>query len=103
MTYLKFLSAIVFTFAFTMISYGQSSAKSTLTNKQLVEKIFEELMNKKDLTTFDRYVAKDVIDHSAWPGQAPGVEGLRNAVKGLFDGYPDIHVDIQEMIADVIS
>lgn len=78
---------------------GAETQKSA-TNKQMVKTIFEELINKKNLTILDKYFSKDVVDHSAFPDQLPGLEGLKNSVKYLFDNYPDIQVTIEEMIAE---
>lgn len=103
MIHFKPLWGVIIIVAFGIIIYGQASAKFVSvnsTNKELVKKIFEELINKKDLTALDRYVAKDVVDHSAWPGQAPGREGLRAAVSGLHEGYPDIRANVKQVIAE---
>ena len=95
------LAAIVVSILVATSVFGQSSSdRAAKTNKALIKKIFDELINKKDLTTLDRHVAKDAIDHSAWPGQAPGREGLRGAVAGLHDAYPDIKVDVKQIIAE---
>jgi predicted ester cyclase len=79
--------------------YGQTG-NNISTNKQLVEKLFDEVINKRNLSVLEQVYVKDVIDHSAFPDQKPGLEGIKNAINGLFESYPDIHVDIQEMIAE---
>lgn len=104
MTLLKPLLATLLIFTLLISAGAQSTEKATpvnnVNNKQLVKKIFDELINKKNMAIFDQYFAKDVIDHSAWPGQAPGLEGLKSSVKGLFENYPDVQVNIRDMIAE---
>jgi len=45
-------------------------------------------VQNRNFTAIDKYYAADVVDHSAFPNQAPGREGLKAAMKELFDAYP---------------
>ena len=103
MTLLKLLLAASLSFSICSPTSGQrtnnTASSKTDANKELVKKIFAEF-NKKNLALFDQYFAADVIDHSAFPDQAPGREGLKAAVKGMMDGYPDIKVQTEELLAD---
>lgn len=98
------LLALIICISVSHTSYAQlatgAETQKSATNKQMVKTIFEELINKKNLTTLDKYFSKDVIDYSAFPDQLPGLEGLKNSVQYLFDNYPDIQVKIEEMIAE---
>ena len=67
-------------------------------NKQLVERVFEELINEKKVENIDLYYVPGVIDHSAWPGQAPGREGLKQAIESFHKSYRDLHVQVDEVI-----
>jgi predicted SnoaL-like aldol condensation-catalyzing enzyme len=100
---LKLLLAASLSLSIFFTAFGQASPavgnSKTEANKDLIKKIYAEL-NKKNLALFDQYFATDVIDHSAFPGQAPGREGLKAVVKELFGGYPDINAQIVVMIAD---
>ena len=103
MTPLKLLLAASLSLSMFFTAFGQASTAAgisrTDSNRDLIKKIYAEL-NRKNLALFDQYFATDVIDHSAFPGQAPGRDGLKAVVKELFDGYPDINAQIQEMVAD---
>lgn len=99
MTLLKPILAILLVSFVFICGYSQTPNQSS-TNKQLVQKVFDELINKKKLEIFDQFFATDVIDHSAFPGQQAGLEGLRKSVEGLFENYPDIQVKIEEIIAE---
>ena len=67
-------------------------------NKKIVERVFEQLINQKNAEDMDLYYMPDVVDHSAWPGQAPGREGLKQAVNDFHKSYRDLHVQIDEVI-----
>ena len=67
-------------------------------NKKIVERVFEELINQKKAENIDLYYVPNVVDHSAWPGQAPGREGLKQTVKDFHKSYRDLHVQIDEVI-----
>lgn len=103
MTPLKQLLAASLSLSILFSGFGQatSNAESTkmTANKETVKKLYIEF-NKHNPGMFDQYFAADVIDHSAFPGQTPGREGLKVAVKGMFDAFPDIKVEPQELLAD---
>jgi predicted SnoaL-like aldol condensation-catalyzing enzyme len=103
---MKYLRPVLTTsfFLFTLFAiYPQKSkcqTNASSSNKELVKKIFNDLINKKNLEVIDKHFAEDAVDHSAWPDQAPGREGLKAAIKGLFDMFPDVKVEIQKIIAE---
>jgi predicted SnoaL-like aldol condensation-catalyzing enzyme len=67
-------------------------------NRKIVERVFEQLINQKKAENMDLYYVPDVVDHSAWVGQAPGREGLKQAVKDFHKSYRDLHVQIDDVI-----
>ena len=69
-------------------------------NKKLVRRQFEELINNKNLTVIDSDMAADFIDHEAAPSLAPGLEGVRQHISGLHQNCPDLHVTIEDIIAE---
>jgi [ribosomal protein S5]-alanine N-acetyltransferase len=70
------------------------------TNKRLVRRQFEELINNKNLMVIDSDMAVDFIDHEAAPGIVPGLEGVRQHINGLHQNCPDLHVTIEDIIAE---
>ena len=67
-------------------------------NRKIVELVFEQLINQKQAENMDLYYVPDVVDHSAWPGQGPGREGLKQSVEDFHKSYRDLHVQIDEVI-----
>ncbi|HEY7346863.1 MAG TPA: ester cyclase [Ktedonobacterales bacterium] len=74
---------------------------STEVNKAIVRRLFEEVFNKGNLTVADELVAQDGINYEAPPGITPdGPDGLKQAVQMLTLAFPDLHMTIEEMIAE---
>ena len=70
------------------------------TNKALVRRQFEELINRKNLAVIDADMAPDFVDHEAAPGLPPGLDGVRAWITALYTACPDFHVTIEDVIAE---
>jgi steroid delta-isomerase-like uncharacterized protein len=66
---------------------------------EAVARRFYEAINQGNLDAFDEFVAADLVDHNLVPGQAPGLEGLKQAIAGIRAGFPDFQVTNEEIIA----
>ena len=69
-------------------------------NKALAKRFYEEIFNKKNLNAIDELCAPNFVDHSAMPGQAPGVKGLKDSFSMFMKAFPDMRVTLDEMIAE---
>lgn len=69
-------------------------------NKQLVLRLFEEVFNQQALSVIDELYAPNVVDHSAFPDQVPGREGIKSAIKGFFETIDDLEVTVEDIIAE---
>ena len=70
--------------------------------KAFVRDHFEEFMNRKNLSVGDVNFAADFLDHSADlpAGVGPGAAGPKAHMDGVFKKFPDIHVTIEDLIAE---
>jgi len=70
--------------------------------KEFVRNHFEEFVNRKNLDIADRNFAREFVDHgSDVPlGMPPGPAGAKQYVGGAYKKFPDIHVDILDLIAE---
>ena len=68
-------------------------------NKALFQ-AFIDGMNNQDYTFIDRLIDPNFVDHDPAPGQAPGLQGIKDLMKMLFTAFPDIHVTIDHVVAD---
>jgi steroid delta-isomerase-like uncharacterized protein len=69
-------------------------------NKALTRRFYEEVFGKKNLKVIDELCAPSFVDHSALPGQAPGIEGLKAVLRDYFQAFPDLTVNVQEIVAE---
>lgn len=70
--------------------------------KQFVRSHFEEFVNRKNLNIADVNLAPEFEDHGADvpAGMPPGPPGAKAYVGGAYKRFPDIHVDVLDLIAE---
>jgi len=70
--------------------------------KDFVRNHFEEFVNRKNLDIGDVNFAPEFQDHGADvpPGTPPGPAGAKAYVGGAYKKFPDLHVDILDLIAE---
>ncbi len=79
--------------------------KTGMTNdemKRFVRNHFEEFVNNQNLAIADLNFAANFVDHGAdVPVGTPlGPEGAKQYVGGAYKRFPDIHVEIEDLIAE---
>jgi|GEM_PF-775304 len=70
--------------------------------KQFIRDHFEDFVNRKRLDVADVNFAPDFIDHGddVPAGLPPGPAGAKQYVGAAYRRFPDIHVTIEDMIAE---
>ena len=70
--------------------------------KQFVRNHFEEFVNRKNLNIGTVNFAPEFVDHGTDvpPGLAQGPAGAMQYVGGAYKKFPDIHVEILDLIAE---
>src|SRR3954452_9207191 len=69
-------------------------------NKAVVRHWIEEAWNRGNLAVIDDLTAPDFVDHHLPPGVPPNAEGHKTWVQMARAGFPDIHLTIDDMIAE---
>ena len=69
-------------------------------NKAALRRFVDEIMNKGNLKVVDEFITADTIDHSLMPGQESGPEGFKQFVTMFRSAFPDLHVTIEDLIAE---
>ncbi len=69
-------------------------------NEALARRYIEEVFNKGNLVVIDELIATDFTEHDLYPGQAPGLQGEKQAVSMLRAAFPDLHLTIDEVISE---
>jgi SnoaL-like polyketide cyclase len=80
-------------------------SKTGMTHKEAKEFVrdhFEEFLNRKNLKIGEVNFAPEFVDHGADgpPGLPPRPAGAMQYVGGAYRKFPDIHVEIQDLIAE---
>src|SRR5215470_8910976 len=71
-------------------------------NKEFVRNHFEEFVNRQNLDIANRNFAPEYKEHGtdAPPDYPPGPEGPKGYQAAAFKRFPDLHVTIEDMIAE---
>lgn len=69
-------------------------------NKALVRRLYEEVFAKRNVEALDKYIAADFVDHNPFPGQAPGLKGIKEATRQFLAAFPDAELPIDQLIAE---
>ena len=69
-------------------------------NKALFRRIIDEVFNKKNIGVVDELLSEDFMDHSPPPGVDPGRDGLKQIANMFTGAFPDLHVQIDDLIAE---
>ena len=70
-------------------------------NKAQYRRTFEEVFNQGNLAIVDDLVAPDFLNHEVPPGMnSRGPDSTRQIVRMLRTAFPDLHVTIEDLVAD---
>ena len=69
-------------------------------NKALLRRYMAEVHNKGNLDALDQFYATDQVDHNAFPGMPPGIEGMRKTYDIIHSAFSNIQVTIEDMITE---
>jgi predicted SnoaL-like aldol condensation-catalyzing enzyme len=67
-------------------------------NKEVVEKFYDFVINKKDFASAKQYLGKHYTQHN--PLAADGPEGLKTFIEFLKTNFPDARSEIKRAFAD---
>jgi predicted ester cyclase len=75
---------------------------TSLEAKEFIRNHFEQFVNRKNVNVGNVNLAADFVDHGADvpPGTPPGPAGAIQYVSGALKRFPDLHVQIEDMIAE---
>ncbi len=68
-------------------------------NKAIARRAYDAI-NRNDLDALEEMVDSDITDHDPAPGQGPGLEGVKQYFSSLHAAFPDVHMDVEDMIAE---
>jgi steroid delta-isomerase-like uncharacterized protein len=63
-------------------------------------RFMEEAFNKGNMKAVDEFMSANFVEHDPFPGQGPGLQGFKQGLTAFRQAFPDLHVGIDDMIAD---
>lgn len=70
-------------------------------NKAAMRRIYEEIWNQGNFEVLDEIFSPDYVGHLPTPPGAPsGREGVRWLIQAYRTAFPDIHVQVEDQIAE---
>ena len=68
--------------------------------RELVRRLHAALLEARDPAVVDDFFAPDFVSHNNPPGFPPGVDGVKRFFATFRDAFPDVSVQIDEIVAD---
>ena len=71
-------------------------------NKDIVLRSYQEVINTGDFDSAEEFFSTDLVEHEEVPGLTgpPGIEGFKQAFSILRGAFPDLRMDVHDMIAE---
>ncbi|MDE3063490.1 MAG: ester cyclase [Acidobacteriota bacterium] len=69
-------------------------------NATIVRRFVDEVITQGDIDSAAQFVCEDVVEQVPFPGQGPGLEGLKDVLRGMRAAFPDLIFSIHEQIAE---
>jgi len=93
------LATLIGWLGFTLPAHACKATSSTA-NKAMVRALFDEVFNQGKIDMPDKYIAVDSMDHQMPSGLSQGLAGFKAMITSLRAAFPDLHVTIQDLIAE---
>jgi steroid delta-isomerase-like uncharacterized protein len=72
----------------------------TQDNATIIRRFADEVITQGKIDSAAQYVWEDVVEQVPLPGQGPGLDGLKDILRAMRAGFPDIVFSIQEQITE---
>jgi steroid delta-isomerase-like uncharacterized protein len=69
-------------------------------NATIVRRFADEVITQGDMDVATQFVWDDVVEQVPFPGQGPGLEGLKDLLRAMRTAFPDLIFSIQEQISE---
>jgi len=81
----------------TLNLQAQNESKMNAKTRAMIERAYE-IFNSYDFDRISEFIDVNYIEHSPDPGQKPSLEGLKQAMIDLKNGFPDYKFIINDMV-----
>ncbi len=69
-------------------------------NAAIIRRFVNEVITEGKIDSAAHYVWEDVVEQVPLPGQGPGLEGLKDIIRAMRAGFPDIVFSVLEQITE---
>ena len=69
-------------------------------NKALYRRFIDEIIKNKRVEVIDELMDPNMVEHNPVPGQAPGLDGMKEFMGMFFAAFPDLDSTIDLLIAE---
>jgi steroid delta-isomerase-like uncharacterized protein len=81
-------------------SDSEREVQTMKTHCDIVRQFIERVINRGEIDAVDQFFWENMVEQVPFPGQGPGIEGLKDVLRGLKAAFPDMHWTIEEQIAE---
>jgi steroid delta-isomerase-like uncharacterized protein len=69
-------------------------------NATIVRRFVDEVITQGKIDLAGDYAWEDVVEQVPMPGQGPGLDGLKDILRGMRAAFPDIVFSIEEQVSE---
>lgn len=95
------ISAAIVLFASAGNTQDKAMLDKNMQDKALMEKnirnAYEDL-NRRDYDNFSQRISENFTEHSPFPGQKQGLQGMKEAFEMFFGAFPDLRFEVNDVI-----
>jgi steroid delta-isomerase-like uncharacterized protein len=66
----------------------------------VVRRFATEVITQGQMDLAAQFVWEDVVEQVPFPGQGPGLEGLKDTLRGMRAAFPDLNFSIEEQVSE---
>lgn len=63
---------------------------------KIVRQFITRVLNEGDIDATAEYFCPDMVEEAPFPGQGPGIEGLKDVLRGMRESFPDMKWLVEE-------
>ena len=69
-------------------------------NANLVREFIDEELDRGHVGSTGKYFHEDVLEQAPFPGQGPGLSGVKDLLRGFLVAFPDMQWSVEEQIEE---
>lgn len=69
-------------------------------NATIVRRFVDEVITQGNIDATAQFAWEDVVEQVPFPGQGPGLEGLKNVLSAMRSAFPDLVFSIHEQVSE---